>query len=231
MNVYLVPLLCAHVLGDFLLQPDWMAGEKKRRMGILLLHAGLHGVLAYLLLQQWGWWRLALGIALIHALIDFTKSWIKTGPSLFLMDQAAHLLVIFVISIMLKNGLPGQRITGLGLMMMITGFVSAVWGAGHFIRCVADRLCEENKDLKAALGKGLKNGGSLIGKLERALIFLLVFMGQPGGVGFLIAAKSIIRFEEAKKQPLAEYVLIGTLWSFGLAMAIAAFAKYSLGLN
>lgn len=74
----------------------------------------------------------------------------------------------------------------------------------------------------------MENGGAMIGKLERALIFLLVFLGQPGGVGFLIAAKSIIRFEEAKKQPLAEYVLIGTLWSFGLSMAIAACTRYLL---
>lgn len=230
MNDSLIPLLCAHVLGDFLLQPDWMAGEKKRRMGILFQHAVIHGGLAYLLLQQWGWWQVALGMALSHALIDFFKSRVKTGPTSFLVDQAAHLLVIFVAFILLKNGLLWQRITGQSLMLMITGFVSAVWGGGHFIRLVAARLCEENKDLKAALGKGLKNGGALIGKLERALIFLLVFMGQPGGVGFLIAAKSIIRFEEAKKQPLAEYVLIGTLWSFGLAMAIAVFTKHTLGM-
>lgn len=43
-----------------------------------------------------------------------------------------------------------------------------------------------------------------------------------------VAAKSILRFEEAKKQPLAEYVLIGTLWSFSLAIALAYFTFYLL---
>ena len=46
-------------------------------------------------------------------------------------------------------------------------------------------------------------------------------IGQPGAIGFLVAAKSILRFEEAKKQKLAEYVLIGTLLSFTLAMALS----------
>jgi hypothetical protein len=67
---------------------------------------------------------------------------------------------------------------------------------------------------------GLKQGGATIGNLERTLIFLLILIGQPGAIGFLVAAKSILRFEEAKKQELAEYVLIGTLLSFTLAIAL-----------
>jgi hypothetical protein len=101
------------------------------------------------------------------------------------------------------------------------GFCATVLGVGHFIGQVADRLCKENAGLKEALGEGLRNGGAMIGRLERALIFLFLMIGEPAGIGFLIAAKSILRFEEAKKQPLAEYVLIGTLWSFGLAIALA----------
>jgi hypothetical protein len=49
----------------------------------------------------------------------------------------------------------------------------------------------------------------------------MILAGEPSGIGFLVAAKSILRFEEAKKLPVAEYVLIGTFWSFGLALAIA----------
>lgn len=51
------------------------------------------------------------------------------------------------------------------------------------------------------------------------------------GIGFLVAAKSILRFEEAKKQKLAEYVLIGTLLSFSLAIALATATKWAMNLE
>ncbi len=69
---------------------------------------------------------------------------------------------------------------------------------------------------------GLPHGGRLIGLLERSMIFLLILVGQPAGVGFLIAAKSILRFEETRDSNIAsEYIIIGTLASFAWAMACA----------
>ena len=81
----------------------------------------------------------------------------------------------------------------------------------------------------SALSCDLPNGGRLIGQLERALIFLLVFIGQAGAIGFLVAAKSILRFEEARKQKHAEYVLIGTLLSFSLAIALSVATWWAAG--
>jgi len=73
----------------------------------------------------------------------------------------------------------------------------------------------------------------VIGQWERALIFLFVLVGQLGGIGFLIAAKSIFRFGELKdptNRREAEYITIGTLMSFGTAMAIAYATIGSMGL-
>jgi len=42
----------------------------------------------------------------------------------------------------------------------------------------------------------------------------LILLGQYEAVGLIIAAKSILRFNATKK---SEYVLIGTLLSFGIA--------------
>lgn len=59
----------------------------------------------------------------------------------------------------------------------------------------------------------------MIGLLERGLIFALILLGQPGGVGLLIAAKSILRFGAVKDdRALSEYVIIGTLASFAWAL-------------
>ena len=53
------------------------------------------------------------------------------------------------------------------------------------------------------------------------------------GVGFLIAAKSVFRFgdlSKAKDRKLTEYILIGTLLSFGLAILFGLCYEYVLGL-
>ena len=71
---------------------------------------------------------------------------------------------------------------------------------------------------------GLPGGGRVIGLLERAIIFGLVAAGQPQGVGFLLAAKSILRFGEVREpgqRAAAEYIIIGTLSSFGWALLVA----------
>jgi hypothetical protein len=66
--------------------------------------------------------------------------------------------------------------------------------------------------------------------LHYSIYFHLIFIDQPAGIGFLVAAKSILRFEEAKEQRLAEYVLIGSLLSFSIAITLSAVTKWAMGL-
>jgi len=71
---------------------------------------------------------------------------------------------------------------------------------------------------------GLKDGGRIIGYLERLLIFIFIVNGQFAGVGFLVAAKSIFRFGELKdseNRKQAEYIIIGTFASFLLAIVVS----------
>lgn len=75
----------------------------------------------------------------------------------------------------------------------------------------------------------LKNAGSYIGMLERLFIFGFVIINFWEGIGVLLAAKSVFRFGDlsrAKDRNLTEYILIGTLLSFGLAILIALEYKY-----
>ncbi len=54
----------------------------------------------------------------------------------------------------------------------------------------------------------------IIGRLERFLIMTAVLAGSPTGVGLVVAAKSVFRFDAAKKdRKNAEYFLIGTFLS------------------
>ena len=67
----------------------------------------------------------------------------------------------------------------------------------------------------------LQNAGQWIGYLERCLILTFILVGFNEAIGFLLAAKSIFRFGELSKGQeikTTEYVLIGTLASFTIAI-------------
>ena len=60
------------------------------------------------------------------------------------------------------------------------------------------------------------------------MILMLVLADQPDGIGFLIAAKSLLRFNDLARdndRRASEYVIIGTLASFAWGLG-AAFATH-----
>ena len=64
------------------------------------------------------------------------------------------------------------------------------------------------------------------------VILLFVLVGQPEGIGFLIAAKSLLRFGEMTREHdrrVSEYVIIGTLASFGWGLGAAFGTQAILG--
>jgi hypothetical protein len=79
----------------------------------------------------------------------------------------------------------------------------------------------------------LKDAGAYIGILERLLVFIFIITNHWEGVGFLITAKSVFRFSDlskAKDRKLTEYILIGTLISFGLAIVFGLGYQNILGI-
>lgn len=116
----------------------------------------------------------------------------------------------------------------LRLLCYITGYfiltfpTSAVIGY-FFKRWQTSFDAEEKEELDTDLKDGLKNAGKIIGILERILIFTFIIIGQYEAIGFLIAAKSIYRFTDLKsssERKFSEYVLIGTLLSFIIAILV-----------
>jgi len=70
--------------------------------------------------------------------------------------------------------------------------------------------------------KSLSQAGKYIGILERLFVFTFIVLNQWAAIGLLITAKSVFRFgdlSKAKDRKLTEYVLIGTLLSFGIAIS------------
>lgn len=70
-----------------------------------------------------------------------------------------------------------------------------------------------------------------IGIIERILVFVFIVTNHWEAIGFLLAAKSVFRFgdlKRAKDRRLTEYILVGTLLSFGLAILSGMTTLYLL---
>jgi hypothetical protein len=228
-------LLAAHLIGDFVLQTAQMAREKSR-IGWLMLHASILAALSYLFIGHWLSFAIPAIIWASHAAIDAIKARVRAGAIPFILDQLAHLAVIGAIAVPVSffgtvsfwTVCFGKAywvvlafICGAILTVRVGGFLVGFW-VQPYLEEMRAAMHQPETTFKTV--RGLTNGGRLIGNWERALIFLFVGMGLPGSVGFLVAAKSIFRFGELKERENrmeAEYITIGTLMSFGWAMAIS----------
>jgi len=72
------------------------------------------------------------------------------------------------------------------------------------------------------------NRGRLIGNLERLLLTLVVAGGSYAALGFLVAAKGLIRSEELQERDFAEYFLVGSLCSVLVALCAGLVIRYTL---
>lgn len=73
--------------------------------------------------------------------------------------------------------------------------------------------------------------GLWIGALERGLLFVVLIAGSYEALGFIVAAKGLIRsrdFDGVHSRDLTEYFLIGSLASVAVAVATGATARYLL---
>lgn len=222
-------LLLAHILIDFIFQTDSMV-EHKCIYGwksiTLLLHALGAGLLAAILCMQWN--RYALWIAAVtavtHYLIDGLKIYgQKCYPEwqvrLFFTDQLAHLLVIMGLTIWLISpqvmlGILSTNQIQNGIVGL-TGFILLLKPASIVIQQLVGRweITHQNDE------EDLPSAGAWIGYLERTLIFIFIMADTYTVIGFLIAAKSILRFRDASnKRQITEYILLGTLLSFTIAI-------------
>jgi hypothetical protein len=158
-----------------------------------------------------------------HLAIDYAKSrWTSDSTGHFLLDQAAHLSVLGII------------------WFIISGDVTAVWtSVQNILECgtswkffivyslmtmpaslLIERIFRKwSSDVPDY--KGLPNAGKWIGYIERILIVTFIVTHNFSAVGFLITAKSVFRFSDIKSSQdfrLTEYVLLGTMFSFAIAI-------------
>jgi len=234
--IVLIKLFLAHILGDFLLQPNsWVKTkeEKKALAWQLYAHGLIHGLLILLLLFNITDWKLAVMIAFSHLIIDYIKLKFQTESSKitwFVIDQIMHLVVILILGLYWLNKekelfdflLSDTFIILATAVFFLTQPVSIILAV--LIKPWSDAIPNEKE-------QSLKNAGKYIGILERLLVFLFICTNHFEAVGFLLATKSVFRFgdlKESKERKLTEYILIGTLLSFGIALLVGLLIVYLL---
>lgn len=71
----------------------------------------------------------------------------------------------------------------------------------------------------------LNEAGKWIGIMERFLILTFILTDHFTAIGFLIAAKAILRIRDTERK-LSEYILIGTLLSITITVAVSLVVKF-----
>ena len=228
-SVWLIKLVLAHLLTDFILQPkSWVADRDQKHFGspLLYLHGLVTGAMAWLLTGP-QYWLPAVVIMLTHILIDGWKSYRPKTVTYFLVDQSLHILVIagcwFILFIKWNDvqNLWQQLNATPASWKIITAFVFLTAPAGIFI----GQFTKQWRD-KIEGPESLANAGKWIGMAERVIILIFVLYSQFSAIGLLVAAKGIIRFNEKDRQEIkTEYLVVGTLMSIGLAIITGLLAK------
>jgi hypothetical protein len=178
-------------------------------------------VLLLVVLQfDFKYWLALILIPISHYLIDLAKLLLKDKIEtrrLFLLDQLLHFWVIFLITkLYFSFQINFPFFFKPKSLLLLIAFIIISYVASVVIKILISRWKQENEATNTA--------GKYIGMMERILVFVFIVLNHWEGVGFLLAAKSVFRIGDLTKShevKMTEYILIGTLLSFGIAIGVA----------
>jgi len=238
-------LLVAHFIADFYLQKhSWImckVENKYRSIGLfkhMMVHVALTSVailLSGIPIDSAALIALAVLIA-SHYAIDIWKTYRVFVLKYFLIDQIGHLIFIAGVSVWV-SGLSLSAVLSEvhaffdSKTLMLIGFYLFLCKPASLIITLSLRKYTEQFDESEKANEGLASAGEFIGYFERGLIATFILLGQFAGVGFLLAAKSVFRFGDMRRQSdrkLTEYIMLGTLFSFSFGIVAGKLADYLL---
>jgi len=235
----LLQLLLAHVLTDFVFQSTKMVEHKRNFKGkswYLYVHSLVAGVLTYVLLQDWDHFLVPIIIIITHYMIDLWKlHQKKDNIKYFIIDQLLHFVVIIFAWLYLIEGfslvLPEIEsfFSSTKALAILIAYLIVIFPVGFIIGKATERWQKEITI--EGEQHSLKKAGRYIGVFERILVLTFILVNNFAAIGFLIGAKSILRFSDTKgARKQTEYVLIGTLMSFAICIIIGLFVTYIIKL-
>lgn len=237
MMLFILKLLVAHFLGDFTFQPNkWI--KKRNKYGITSKYLYFHLLMHFTLLifvfinELTAYFTGILTIVLAHFLIDVAKIYVSKREilsefKLFIVDQFLHFLTLLLVcNYYFPLELNWQDVLIEKIFLILITIILIISVTPIIIKMFFQRWRSNmNFDSK----ESLKNAGLYIGIVERICIVVFININFYEGIGYLLAAKSIFRFGDltnSKDKKLTEYILLGTLLSFILAIVIGLGLKY-----
>ncbi|WP_196888524.1 DUF3307 domain-containing protein [Aureivirga sp. CE67] len=231
--ILLIKLLLAHLVGDFLLQPtSWVKDkeEKKIKSKYLYYHIGVHALFLLLLLKfDFKYWLGMLVIVASHYIFDLFKIYFvekKNNRIFFFVDQLLHLLaIIYVVTLYEKVKFLEEVFESPKLLLLLVAVLLVTTVASIVMKVIISKWRPETMEENGSL----EDAGKYIGMLERLFVFCFIITNHWTAIGFLITAKSVFRFgdlSQARDRKLTEYILIGTLLSFGLAISVGLLYQF-----
>ena len=217
-------LLLAHLIGDFVLQPKrWLIHKEANKITswFLYVHILIHFGLIMLVLWDMTYWKIAMVVAITHYIIDLAKLYTdrffqhKSIP--FFIDQVLHIVVLYGCAYYGSLWETSETLLAGINWPLLTAVVFVTLPAA----IIMSRLLQKMSDQIELDHKSLPNAGKYIGIIERIFVLIFIIMDRWEAIGLLIAAKSVFRFNDLKEsnsRKLTEYILIGTLLSFGIAI-------------
>lgn len=232
----LLRLLIGHFVADFILQSRAMVHGKETKVwkaAVLYWHAGFYAIIICVASSAWkqAYWLIP-ALFISHVLIDGWKA--SRGNSLmtFIVDQLGHLVVLTLVFFFLTQsakvsaGAFFQKLWGSPrFLCVVLGYLIIIWPTGRLMNVLTAPFRRQFEDKTS---RGLKSAGLWIGYLERAFLLSFILFDYLPGAAFLLGLKSIFRFGEIrdpKNRKETEYILIGTLLSFGFALAVGLAIK------
>ncbi len=223
LNSVFLPMLTGHLIADFWLQPDsWVHHKRKNgwKSGKFVMHVFLASLLPVVFTFHFSLWWFFPIIFVLHFVTDLFKSKFKDNIPPFLADQLLHVAVLYALAAFATDATISENL--IRFWVFATGFVLITNPTGIFTGMFLHAVIpDKNKKKKHDIS-------AWIGILERILILVFILAGQFTAIGFLIAAKSIFRFNDTREDGniKAEYFLLGTLISFTLAIVTGLLIKY-----
>ena len=237
--IVLLKLFLAHFTGDFLLQPEkWVKAKETKKLAAwqLYAHSLLHGVIFLLLMWDINFWIWALLLSFVHFVIDSFKLLVQknnTRRLLFFIDQLLHFISIYVIWVCYEGKYFSLSfLKNENVLLLTTLIIFLTRPVSFSVKIFISKWTPDTVAGDDALS--LQSAGQYIGIFERLLVFVFMITNEWQAVGFLLAAKSVFRFgnlQEAKDRKLTEYILIGTLLSFGIAILTGMGYQYIRSMN
>lgn len=238
MMLLVLKLVLAHAIGDFVLQPDhWVKDKilKKHKSKYLYYHVLIHAIALLVILQfDTTYWIGITAIVVSHYIIDLIKLHLNSKINvrrLFLMDQIAHLIVIIIVALAYTSySVDIDVLYTKNTIALLLSLIAITSIASVIMRLIMSKWIFEEDDASDSL----EQAGKYIGILERLFVFGFIIINQWSAIGLLIAAKSVFRFgdlSKAKDRKLTEYILIGTLLSFGIAITVGLCYNYIINLK